>query len=364
MTRIPDKAHATGIVFELQRWSIHDGPGTRTVVFLKGCPLRCLWCSNPESQVRQPQLALVPTSCINCRTCVRVCPTGAALPASRGGFRDRSQCSQCGACVEACPAAARQWMGKRMSADEVMAIIERDTVFYRRSGGGVTFSGGEPLTQPVFLSHLLERSRAVGIHTALETSGYFRWRTGANIVRTADLVFLDLKHMDPAVHRKITGVSNELILRNAVEMSHAGVPLIIRIPVVPSLTDSAGNIRATAEFVAGKLASAKGIELLPYHELGKAKYAGLGLRYELDHVRAPLKESLDALGEIVARAGVPNLTSADCWEMKPTPGRSADRDLLRNFLVSLGKVDGPGPTSSAPLESLSRPGGSIDPAVD
>ncbi len=202
-----------------------------------------------------------------------------------------------------------------MTVDEVAAVIERDAVFYRRSDGGVTFSGGEPLMQPVFLRHLLERCRAAGIHTTLETCGYFQWRTGEDIVRRADLVFLDLKHMDPAMHRKITGVSNELILRNAVDMSRAGVPLIIRIPVVPSLTDSSENVRATAEFVARELASARGIELLPYHGLGKTKYTELGLRYELDNVRAPLKENLAALGEIVARAGLPNLTSAQHWEI-------------------------------------------------
>lgn len=233
-----------------------------------------------------------------------------------------------------------------MTADEVMAVIERDSVFYRRSGGGVTFSGGEPLTQPAFLRHLLERCRAVGIHTALETSGYFRWRTGEDIVRTADLVFLDLKHMDPVAHRKITGVSNEPILRNAVEMSHADVPLIIRIPVVPSLTDSSENIRATAEFVARKLGSAKGIELLPYHELGKAKYASLGMRYKLDHVRAPLKERLEALGDIVRRAGVPNLASAQNWEAEPrsAPGRLSARDRSRTQLRT-DTTTAPGPTS-------------------
>jgi pyruvate formate lyase activating enzyme len=212
-------------------------------------------------------------------------------------------------------------MGRRMTVDEVMGIIERDEVFYRRSGGGVTFSGGEPLAQPIFLRHLLERCKALGINTALETCGYFRWRTGRDILKEADLVFLDIKHIDPAVHTKITGVSNELILRNAVNISEAGIPLIIRIPVVPLLNDSSENIRATAEFVAHNLAGVIGIELMPYHNLGKTKYAGLGLRYELDHLQAPRKETLAALREIIAQTGVPNLMSAQSWGIQPDSPR-------------------------------------------
>jgi pyruvate formate lyase activating enzyme len=204
-----------------------------------------------------------------------------------------------------------------MTVDEVMGIIERDEVFYRRSSGGITFSGGEPLAQPIFLRHLLERCKALGINTALETSGYFRWRTGMHILKEVDLVFLDIKHIDPAIHTKITGVSNELILRNAVNISEAGIPLIIRIPVVPSLNDSAENIRATADFVAHNLIDVIGIELIPYHNMGKTKYAGLGLRYELDHLQAPRKENLAALRAIIAQAGVPNLLSAQSWGIQP-----------------------------------------------
>lgn len=313
----PDSNAATGVVFELQRWSIHDGLGTRTVVFFKGCPLRCLWCCNPESQIREPQIALVPGNCIDCGSCTRACQNGVALPASQGGFREGGHCLKCGACVDACPAAARQWMGRRMTVRDVMTIIERDMVFYRRSGGGVTFSGGEPLAQPVFLRHLLEACQALGISTALETCGHFQWQTGADILKSVGLVFLDIKHMDPAVHARVTGVSNELILENAVNIARADIPLIIRIPVIPSLNDDAKNIKATAEFVARSLAGCVGIEIMPYHALGKMKYAGLGLSYELGNLAPPPRDNLARLSEIIAEAGVPNLTSAQGWGIQP-----------------------------------------------
>ena len=201
-------------------------------------------------------------------------------------------------------------MGKRMTVEQVMHIVERDAVFYRRSGGGVTFSGGEPLAQPRFLMRLLEECRSSGIRTALETCGYFAWPSAMDFLRGVDLVFLDIKHMDSAVHREITGVSNQLILQNAVNAARANIPLVIRVPVVPALNDSVENIKATAEFVARNLDGCVGMELLPYHRLGKSKYAALGMEYTLDRIEPPSAETLALLRTIIAEAGVHNLTPA------------------------------------------------------
>ena len=197
-----------------------------------------------------------------------------------------------------------------MTVEQVMHIVERDAVFYRRSGGGVTFSGGEPLAQPRFLRRLLEECRSSGIRTALETCGYFAWPSAMDFFKGVGLVFLDIKHMDCAVHREITGVSNQLILQNAVNVARANIPLVIRVPVVPALNDSVENIKATAEFVARNLDGCVGIELLPYHRLGSSKYAALGMEYTLDRIEAPSAETLALLRAIIAEAGVSNRTPA------------------------------------------------------
>lgn len=305
-----DKEAKTGVVSEIERWALDDGPGIRTLVFLKGCPLRCQWCANPESQIGERQIGILSQKCIDCGNCTAVCPNGVALAASQGGFKDRRLCAKCGKCIEACPSGAREWIGEYMSVDQVMDIIRKDMAFYRRSGGGVTFSGGEPLFQPDFLRHLLKRCNALGINTALETCGYFRWEASQDILRSVGLVFLDIKHMDQGMHEKVTGVSNKLILENAAKIARGNIPLVIRIPVVPSLNDSHGNIRATADFVRRELASAVGIQLLPYHRLGIMKYEALGLTYELDNIETSSEEEMALLREVISEAGVRSLTSS------------------------------------------------------
>ncbi len=272
------------MIFEIQRWSSDDGPGIRTVVFFKGCPLRCIWCCNPEAWSPVPQIAFFQERCQNCGKCLEACPQSIARP---GLVQDDSGCTACGACVAACPFGARELMGKRMSVRETMSVIERDRVFYRQSGGGVTFSGGEALTQPAFLREVVEKCWATGLSTALETCGHFSWSLAKDILARMNLVFLDIKHMDPVIHRRVTGVDNRLILQNAIRIARGEMPLVIRVPLIPTVNDSDENLVATANFVSGELAGVLGVEVLPYHNLGVGKYQSIGLDYQLPHLTPP-----------------------------------------------------------------------------
>ena len=209
---------ASGTIFNIQRYSIHDGPGIRTTVFLKGCPLSCWWCHNPESQKYGVQLVLWKERCIGCGGCNSVCPEGAI---SGGGFPpviDSEKCSGCGLCAEECPAVALEMVGKTVSSDYVMKEIEKDLIFYDQSGGGVTFSGGEPLMQPEFLAELLEKCKARDIHTAVDTCGYANWEV-LSIAGLTDLFLYDIKHMDDLVHTRTVGVSNRIILENLAKLA-------------------------------------------------------------------------------------------------------------------------------------------------
>ena len=309
------------IILEIQRWSMTDGPGTRTVVFLKGCPLHCPWCANPESQSRHPQVGIFPSRCVQCQACARECPQDIAISAKQGAFAESRlspcRCTQCGACIEACHARARSWMGAEMSADEVFELIKKDMVFYRKSGGGVTFSGGEPLMHPGFVLEIISKCQRVGIHTAIETCGVFAWPSVKDVVSQADFLLFDLKHMDDHKHIALTGASNQGILENAVKIARLGIPMVIRIPVIPSLNDDQDNIVATAGFVRAKLPGVHGIELLPYHKLGLAKYQALGREYKLDHLEPPSDAHMQALGRLVTAQGVHCITAEDGYEPKP-----------------------------------------------
>ena len=291
-----------GTVFKVERLAVHDGPGIRTVVFLKGCPLRCRWCAAPESQASAPELLIDPERCVGCGACVEACPAGAVSIDAAGAVRtDRSRCEGCGACVRACPSGARAISGRTVTLVEILAEINNDEVFYHRSGGGVTVSGGEPLAQPEFTRAILTASARLGRHTAVETCGLAPWDTLASILPVLDLIFFDLKHIDPRAHRDLTGAENRLILENLKKIGEtAGAPpVVVRIPLVPGLTDTPENIDGTGQFLAG-VGGVERVEILPYHRYGVHGYGRLGREYDLAALQPPSADHLTALTDRIA----------------------------------------------------------------
>lgn len=294
MPETEDKGSLTAMIFDIQRFSINDGPGIRTTVFFKGCPLTCLWCDNPESQRPNPQLLYFDLLCVRCYRCVEACPTGATTTAADGSIViDRELCEACGTCVQACPSEARALSGKLMTVDEVLDIVKKDSLFYRNSGGGVTASGGEPTHQPVFLEEFFRRCQESGFHTTLDTSGYVPWEVLEKILEHVDLVLFDIKHMDPAMHMALTGGDNKLILENAKRIVQKGRPMILRLPLIPGCNDSEQHIKSVAEF-AVQIGTGR-IDIVPYHELGTKKYERLGLEYKLTDVKPYKEEQIQAI---------------------------------------------------------------------
>lgn len=293
----------TGVVSDIQRFSIHDGPGIRTTVFLKGCNLRCFWCHNPETHLMEPQLQVYLDRCILCGACVQACPHGAHEIRDGQHIFHRDLCQTSGACVDTCYSQALVMVGKYMTVDDVMAEVLRDKPFYDTSGGGVTLSGGEPLLQPEFTAALLARCRAEGLHTAIETAAHVPWERLAALLPLIDLVMMDIKLMDSQQHRACTGVGNERILANARRLGQAGPPLIVRTPIIPGVNDTEAEVAAIAAFAAG-LTNLLYYELLPFHPMAAGKYESLGMAYRARDLKTPPRARMVALAEVARRAGI------------------------------------------------------------
>ena len=281
--------HQTGIVFNIQKFSVHDGEGIRTLVFLKGCPLHCPWCSNPESQRREPERAYNPTRCLSaevCGRCARACPTGAVRVVNGLICFDRSMCTGCNACVRACPTGAQTVYGESVSVDHILKRVEEDDVFYARSGGGLTLSGGEALAQPDFALALLREAKARRIHTTIETCGHYSTDVLEEACRLLDALIFDVKCLDSERHKASTGVGNELILRNLhfVFEHFPDLPVLVRTPVIPGFNDTEEDILSIREMLPKR--STVRYEALTYHRMGQPKYGYLGRPYPLEGVKA------------------------------------------------------------------------------
>jgi pyruvate formate lyase activating enzyme len=315
---------SSGLVFDIRKYSIHDGPGIRTAVFLKGCPLRCAWCHNPEGLSPEPEILRRPDRCVRdasvaCGRCARACPLGLDPRREAGGERCRPGPDGTGGCpgftggegallgrapcAEACPAEALQHVGRRMSADEVMRQIREDAPFYEESGGGATFTGGEPLLQGEFLLELLRACRAEGIRSALDTSGWGDRALLLEAGRLADLVLFDLKLVDEERHRAATGVPSGPILENLAALAASGAAIALRVPLVPGWNDTPGDLEAAARFAAS-LPGRPRVHLLPYHSAAKGKYALRGAAYAMGDTAAPSEAAAAEAAACFERAGL------------------------------------------------------------
>ena len=297
-----EPSHQKQLVLSITRMTVHNGPGIRTLILLKGCPLRCIWCSTPESQNNEPEIAVYPDKCIHCDQCLPVCPVNAINITEETVSIDRARCDGCGECVKVCYSEALKLLGQEMTVRELIDEVRKDAVAYRHSGGGVTVSGGEPLLNIDFILELVKAFKEENISVGIDTCGYLPRESIEQVLPYVDFFLWDIKHMNGEKHRELTGVSNRLILDNARYVSEKNVPLYIRIPVVPGYNDSEDNIRATCEF-AGSLSSLVEVSLLPLHHLGKARYYSLDRDYPIadippieDNVLQTIKKLVESYG--------------------------------------------------------------------
>jgi len=296
----------TGLVFNIKHFAVHDGPGIRTTVFVKGCPLRCMWCHNPESLTSEPQLMFTPSRCIGCGYCFKVCEQGAHITVNGAHEVDWNKCVACGKCAAECYSGALELAGKETSVDEVMEEVLKDKVFFENSKGGMTISGGEPLSQPEFTTEVFKKAKENGIHTSLDTSGYAAWSVIEKVIEYVDLVLYDLKQMDSGRHKEYTGVPNELIIENLKKIDKKGIPIWVRIPTIPGLNDGEDNFRKIGELLSG-LKHLERVDILRYHKMAEAKYEHTGQDYRLKGMDTPEKDEVEHLKDILKGYGVFNV---------------------------------------------------------
>jgi pyruvate formate lyase activating enzyme len=296
----------TGVVFDIQKFTVHDGPGIRTAVFMKGCPLRCSWCQNPESVRKDPQISYFPNLCIGCGMCAPACPEN-GIKADGKELISKvylALCQHCGRCAEACCSGALHMIGSQMSVEEVYKVVASDLPFYQSSGGGVTFTGGEPTYQPEFLTAMASLFKERGLHLLIETCGHFAWDSAAKAISLMDIVYLDIKHMDDAKHRRATGQGNAIIHENAHRIDALGMPIRVRVPLIPGFNDSPEDFSAILRFAAS-LKNLDKVQVEPYHRFGMSKYQHIGWGYSLTELEPPSDLAVTELLHLAESIGVP-----------------------------------------------------------
>lgn len=292
-----------GTIVNIQKYSIHDGPGIRTTVFLKGCPLSCWWCHNPESQSTKNEIMFFEEKCTGCGICVKRCPEEAITMKEMKPTIDETKCILCGNCTDFCYNEAREYVGQKIGAIELFKEIQKDEIFYEESGGGVTFSGGEPLLQVDFLSEVLDICNKKNIHATLDTSGYTKWENIEKIVNKVDLFLYDLKLIDDEKHKKYIGVSNKLILENLKKLSSLGKRIFVRMPIIAGINDDNDHIDESIKFIK-TLNNIEQVNLIPYHSMGMDKYKRLNMDYKLSGMEKPADEKMEELKEKFEKEGI------------------------------------------------------------